>query len=55
CPCWAFLASPILASEFMQDGCYSNHAWAKPTGLPTREIGPCQRTLGEALGSRIWV
>ncbi|KAH8996051.1 hypothetical protein EDB83DRAFT_2194852, partial [Lactarius deliciosus] len=55
CPRRAFLTSLSLTSEFMQDGCYFNHAWAKPTGLPTREIGPCQRTLGEALGWRIWV
>ncbi|KAH9073437.1 hypothetical protein EDB83DRAFT_2205384, partial [Lactarius deliciosus] len=51
----AFSVSLIRASAFMQDGCYSNHAWAKPTGLPTREIDPCQRTLGETLGWRIWV
>ena len=27
-----FLASVILASKFLQDKCYSNHAWAKLSG-----------------------
>ena len=41
CPHWAFLASLILASKFMQDKCYSNQAWAKLSGLPPWEIGRC--------------
>ena len=55
CPRRAFLASLILASKFMQDKCYSNRAWAKLAGLPAREIGRCERALGEALGWRLWV
>jgi len=55
CPRRAFLASLILASKFMQDKCYSNRAWAKLSGLPPREIGRCERALGEALGWRLWV
>lgn len=55
CPRRAFLASLILASKFMQDKCYSNRAWAKLSGLPPREIGRCERALGDALGWRLWV
>jgi len=55
CPRRTFLASLILASKFTQDKCYSNRAWAKLAGLPAREIGRCERALGEALGWRLWV
>ncbi|KNZ72932.1 G1/S-specific cyclin pas1 [Termitomyces sp. J132] len=55
CPRRAFLASLILASKFTQDKCYSNRAWAKLSGLPPREIGRCERALGEALDWRLWV
>ncbi|KAJ7886412.1 hypothetical protein B0H14DRAFT_2338226, partial [Mycena olivaceomarginata] len=49
CPRWAFLASLILVSKFTQDKCYSNCAWAKLSGLPAREIGRCERALGDTL------
>ena len=49
CPRRTFLASVILASKFSQDKCYSNRAWAKLSGLPPREIGCCERALGQAL------
>lgn len=55
CPRRAFLACLILASKFTQDKCYSNRAWAKLSGLPPREIGRCERALGEALEWRLWV
>jgi hypothetical protein len=55
CPRRAFLASLILASKFTQDRCYSNRAWAKLSGLPPREIGRCERALGDALEWRLWV
>lgn len=55
CPRRTFLASLILASKFVQDRCYSNRAWAKLSGLPPREIGRCERALGEALEWRLWV
>lgn len=55
CPRRAFLASLILASKFTQDRCYSNKAWAKLSGLPPREIGRCERALGDALEWRLWV
>lgn len=55
CPRRAFLASLILASKFTQDKCYSNRAWAKLSGLPPREIGRCERALGDALDWRLWV
>ncbi|KAF8973140.1 hypothetical protein BDZ97DRAFT_1779651 [Flammula alnicola] len=40
---------------FFQDKCYSNRAWAKLSGLPPREIGRCERALGQALEWRLWV
>ncbi|KAH9066054.1 hypothetical protein EDB83DRAFT_2179824, partial [Lactarius deliciosus] len=55
CPRRASLASLILVSRFMQSERYSNRAWAKLAGLPTREINHCKRTLGEALAWRLWV
>jgi len=55
CPRRAFLASLILASKFSQDKCYSNRAWAKLSGLPPREVGRCERALGQALDWRLWV
>ncbi|KAI0302524.1 hypothetical protein BC826DRAFT_984817 [Russula brevipes] len=55
CPRRTFLASLILASKFTQDKCFSNRAWAKLAGLPAREIGRCERALGEALEWRLWV
>ncbi|KAH9931090.1 uncharacterized protein BXZ73DRAFT_90175 [Epithele typhae] len=55
CPRRAFLACLILASKFMQDRSYSNRAWAKLASLPPREIGRCERALGEALEWRLWV
>jgi hypothetical protein len=55
CPRRAFLASLILASKFTQDKCYSNRAWAKLSGLPAREVGRCERALGDALDWRLWV
>jgi len=55
CPRRTFLASLILASKFLQDKCYSNRAWAKLSGLPPREIGRCERALGQALDWRLWV
>ncbi|EKM54487.1 uncharacterized protein PHACADRAFT_97448, partial [Phanerochaete carnosa HHB-10118-sp] len=55
CPRRTFLACLILASKFMQDRSYSNKAWAKLAGLPPREIGRCERALGEALEWRLWV
>lgn len=55
CPRRTFLACLILASKFMQDRSYSNRAWAKLAGLPAREIGRCERALGELLQWRLWV
>lgn len=55
CPRRTFLACLILASKFMQDRSYSNRAWAKLAGLPPREIGRCERALGNLLEWRLWV
>jgi hypothetical protein len=50
-----FSGSLILASKVMQDGCYSNKAWAKSSGLPPCEIGCCECALGDALEWCLWV
>ncbi|KAK2464267.1 hypothetical protein APHAL10511_003724 [Amanita phalloides] len=55
CPRRSFLAALILASKFLQDKSYSNRAWAKLSGLSPKEIGRCERALGEALDWRLWV
>ncbi|OAX31426.1 hypothetical protein K503DRAFT_653584, partial [Rhizopogon vinicolor AM-OR11-026] len=55
CPCHTFLASLILASKFMQDHCYSNHAWVKLSGLPLRKFGHCKHAIGEVLKWHLWV
>ncbi|TFY69155.1 hypothetical protein EVJ58_g575 [Rhodofomes roseus] len=39
----------------MQDRSYSNRAWAKLAGLPPREIGRCERAVGNVLEWRLWV
>ncbi|KAL0956374.1 hypothetical protein HGRIS_002521 [Hohenbuehelia grisea] len=55
CPRRTFLASLILATKFTKDKCFSNRAWAKISGLSPREIGRCERALGDALEWRLWV
>ena len=50
-----FLASHILASKFTQDRRYSNKTWAKLSGLPPREIGRCERALGDVVEWPLWV
>lgn len=55
CPRRTFLACLILASKFMQDRSYSNRAWAELVGLPPREIGRCERAVGNVLEWRLWV
>ncbi|KAL1750557.1 hypothetical protein FB107DRAFT_294520 [Schizophyllum commune] len=55
CPRRTFLAALVLAHKFILEKCYSNRAWAKIAGLPPREVGRCERALGEALDWRLWV
>jgi PHO85 cyclin-5 len=50
-----FIAAVILATKFTQDRVYSNRAWAKISGLDAREVGRCERALGDALEWRLWV
>jgi len=55
CPRRTLMGALVLAAKFVQDKCYSNRAWAKLCGLPPREVGRCERALGDALGWRLWV
>src|ERR1700748_2368665 len=55
CPLCAFMGALVLSANFVQDKCYSNKVWAKLCGLPAREVNCCERTLGDALGWRLWV
>jgi hypothetical protein len=41
CPRRTPPASLILASNFLQDRCYSDRAWVKLPGLGPREVGRC--------------
>lgn len=38
-----FLASLIVASKYLQDRNYSNHAWSKICGLPVQDINAMER------------
>jgi len=55
CPRCTSLASLILASNFLQDRCYSNRAWAKLSGLSPHEVGRCEKAPGDAPEWRLWV
>lgn len=55
CPRRTLMGALVLSAKFVQDKCYSNLAWAKLCGLPPREVSRCERTLGDALGWRLWV
>lgn len=46
------MSSLILVSKFTQDKCYSNRACEKLSGLSPRNIGHCERALGDALNWR---
>lgn len=50
-----FLSSLVLATKFIQDKAYSNKAWAKLSGLASKEVGRCERALGGALQWRLWL
>lgn len=55
CPRRAFMGALVLSAKFVQDKAYSNRAWAKLCGLPAREVGRCERAVGDALDWRLWV
>ncbi|KAJ7148270.1 hypothetical protein C8R46DRAFT_917011 [Mycena filopes] len=55
CPRRVFLASLMLAAKFTHDHSYANSAWSKITGFPVRDLGRCERALGDALGWHLWV
>ncbi|TEB25443.1 hypothetical protein FA13DRAFT_1796523 [Coprinellus micaceus] len=50
CPRRPFLAVLILGSKFTQHKCYSNHAWAKLSGLPPKGNRPLRECPGIGLG-----
>ncbi|KAI0697951.1 hypothetical protein C8T65DRAFT_582237, partial [Cerioporus squamosus] len=55
CPRRTFIACLILASRFLLDQSCTNRPWAKLAGLEPREIGRCERAVGQALDWRLWV
>ncbi|KLO04983.1 hypothetical protein SCHPADRAFT_813546, partial [Schizopora paradoxa] len=55
CPRRMFVAALVLATKCLQDQCHSNRSWAKLCGFQPREVGRCERALGEALNWRLWV
>lgn len=55
CPRRTFLACVILAAKFVEEHSRLNCSWAKLVGLSPREIGRCERAVGNVLKWRLWV
>ncbi|CAE7135976.1 unnamed protein product [Rhizoctonia solani] len=50
-----FLASLVLACKFVFDKPYDNRSWSLISGLGSRDIGECERVVGDVLGWRLWI
>ncbi|CAE6417025.1 unnamed protein product [Rhizoctonia solani] len=50
-----FLAALVLACKFVFDKPYDNRSWSLISGLGSRDIGECERVVGDVLGWRLWV
>ncbi|KAF8608321.1 hypothetical protein BDV93DRAFT_247096 [Ceratobasidium sp. AG-I] len=50
-----FLASLVLACKFVFDKPYDNRSWSLISGLGSRDIGECERVVGDVLDWRLWV
>ncbi|CAE6442374.1 unnamed protein product [Rhizoctonia solani] len=50
-----FLAALVLACKFVFDKPYDNRSWSLISGLGSRDIGECERVVGEVLGWRLWI
>ena len=55
CPRRTFLACIILAAKFVEEHPRLNRSWAELVGLSPREIGRCERAVGNMLEWRLWV
>lgn len=55
CPRRVFLGCLVLAFKFLYDRSYNNRAWATIVDLSARDIGRCERAVGEILEWRLWV
>ncbi|KAG9084814.1 hypothetical protein FRC06_003885 [Ceratobasidium sp. 370] len=50
-----FLAALVLACKFVFDKPYDNRSWSLISGLGSRDIGECERVVGEVLEWRLWI
>lgn len=50
-----FLASLVLACKFVFDKPYDNRSWSLISGLGSRDIGECERVVGDVLQWRLWI
>lgn len=50
-----FLASLVLACKFVFDKPYDNRSWSLISGLGSRDIGECERVIGDVLQWRLWI
>ncbi|KAG8716889.1 hypothetical protein FRC08_008593 [Ceratobasidium sp. 394] len=50
-----FLAALVLACKFVFDKPYDNRSWSLISGLGSRDIGECERIVGEVLEWRLWI
>lgn len=50
-----FLAALVLACKFVFDKPYDNRSWSLISGLGSRDIGECERVVGDVLGWRLWI
>lgn len=47
------LAALMLSTKLLHDHAPNNRAWARVCGLPPRDVGACERALGQALGWKL--
>ncbi|CAE6474411.1 unnamed protein product [Rhizoctonia solani] len=50
-----FLAALVLACKFVFDKPYDNRSWSLISGLGSRDIGECERVVGDVLSWRLWI
>ncbi|QRV84052.1 hypothetical protein RhiJN_12068 [Ceratobasidium sp. AG-Ba] len=50
-----FLAALVLACKFVFDKPYDNRSWSLISGLGSKDIGECERVVGEVLEWRLWI
>ena len=44
-----------MACKFVFDKPYDNRSWSLISGLGSKDIGECERVVGEVLEWRLWI